>query len=151
MGDCLKGVPGANRGPSCRRRVSSCGRPATLAVEPSLHLVARGYRPQRTLSHVHVKVHDVSALHCVPQDAGNIALCAGGNLRLVAALAEGVPIAYNSVVRRIAYSRAGVTVRTAEREFKGELQIECVTECHCAVACAAMGDFLLLHHCIMSR
>ena len=44
----------------------------------------------------------------------------GGNLRLVAALAEGLPIVYNSVVTHICYSGKGVAVRTAEREYRGQ-------------------------------
>ena len=44
----------------------------------------------------------------------------GGNLRVVAALAEGTPVAYNSVVREVRCCCGGVAVRTATHEFKGE-------------------------------
>lgn len=44
---------------------------------------------------------------------------AGGNLRLVEALAEGLPVMYNSVVTDVAYSRAGVRVQTAGGAFTG--------------------------------
>ncbi|KAK9804501.1 hypothetical protein WJX73_000258 [Symbiochloris irregularis] len=44
----------------------------------------------------------------------------GGNIRLVAALAEGTPVMYNSVVTQICASREGVAVRTATHEFKGD-------------------------------
>ena len=46
---------------------------------------------------------------------------AGGNLRLVAALAEGLPVVYNSVVTNVTYSAKGVAVRAAGREFRGQL------------------------------
>jgi hypothetical protein len=45
---------------------------------------------------------------------------AGGNIRLVAAMAEGLPVMYNSVVREIRYSSSGVAVRTDMHEFAGE-------------------------------
>ncbi|KAK9918934.1 hypothetical protein WJX75_008165 [Coccomyxa subellipsoidea] len=44
----------------------------------------------------------------------------GGNLRLVAALTEGLPIMYNSVVKEIRYSKNRVAVRTATHEFQGD-------------------------------
>lgn len=44
----------------------------------------------------------------------------GGNLRLVAALTEGLPIMYNSVVKEIRYSKNRVAVRTTNHEFQGK-------------------------------
>eukprot|EP00884_Botryococcus_braunii_P000714 jgi/Botrbrau1/10643/Bobra.53_2s0002.1 len=44
----------------------------------------------------------------------------GGNIRLVSALTEGLPILYNSVVREVRYSAAGVAVRTDLHEFTGD-------------------------------
>lgn len=44
---------------------------------------------------------------------------AGGNLRLVAAMAEGLPIFYNSIVSRIQYAEDGVMVQAGGRSFKG--------------------------------
>ena len=43
----------------------------------------------------------------------------GGNLRLVAALAEGLPIFYNSIVSRIQYAEDGVMVQAGGRSFRG--------------------------------
>lgn len=40
-------------------------------------------------------------------------------MRLVAALLEGLPVVYNSVVKRIRYCAKGVSVSTATHEFKG--------------------------------
>ena len=49
-----------------------------------------------------------------------VGCCTGGNLRLVAALTEGLPIMYNSVVKEIRYSKNRVAVRTATHEFQGK-------------------------------
>ena len=38
---------------------------------------------------------------------------AGGNLRLVEALADGLPVVYNSVVTDVVHSRTGVRVHTS--------------------------------------
>ena len=46
---------------------------------------------------------------------------AGGNVRLVAALADGLPIFYNSVVSRVQYGPGGVHVTAGGRTFKGAL------------------------------
>lgn len=48
----------------------------------------------------------------------------GGNVRLVAALAEGVPVLYNSVVKRIRYCSAGVEVDTDGVTYAGALVVE---------------------------
>lgn len=52
------------------------------------------------------------------------AVCTGGNIRLVSALTEGLPVLYNSVVREIRYSAAGVAVRTDLHEFTGMILVE---------------------------
>lgn len=44
-------------------------------------------------------------------------------MRLVEALAEGLPVLYNSVVTDVAYSTAGVCVRTASHQVTGALQL----------------------------
>ena len=51
-------------------------------------------------------------------------LCAGGNIRLVAALAEGVPIMYNSPVREIRHCSTSVAVHTPAHEFRGAIGLE---------------------------
>ena len=51
-------------------------------------------------------------------------MLAGGNMRLVEALAEGLPVLYNSVVTDVAYSAAGVCVRTASHQVTGELNYQ---------------------------
>ncbi|KAK9846501.1 hypothetical protein WJX81_005367 [Elliptochloris bilobata] len=47
-------------------------------------------------------------------------LLPGGNMRLVEALAEGLPVLYNSVVTDVAYSSGGVSVQTATHRFTGD-------------------------------
>lgn len=37
----------------------------------------------------------------------------------MAALTEGLPVVYNSVVKEVLYSKKGVAVRTATQEFQG--------------------------------
>ena len=54
-----------------------------------------------------------------------IALGAGGNLRLVAALADGLPIFYNSVVSRIQHGADSVAVEAGGRTFKGVPPLSC--------------------------
>ena len=44
----------------------------------------------------------------------------GGNIRLVAGLASGLPLVYNSVVHGIEYSEDRVRVKTASRSFEGD-------------------------------
>ena len=39
---------------------------------------------------------------------------------MVAALAEGTPVMYNSVVNEVRYCASGVAVRTDSHEFRGE-------------------------------
>ena len=55
---------------------------------------------------------------------------AGGNVRLVAALAKDVPILYNSVVQEVRYCQYGVAVRTATHEFRGECLPATLTALH---------------------
>ena len=45
---------------------------------------------------------------------------AGGNLRLIAAMTEGVPVIYNSRVKKIVYAADGVAVQTDTHVFKGD-------------------------------
>ena len=45
---------------------------------------------------------------------------AGGNIRLVAGLAAGLPIVYNSVVQKVEYSEDRVRVNTAANSIEGE-------------------------------
>ena len=47
-------------------------------------------------------------------------LFAGGNARLVEALADGLPIVYNSVVDRVQYAGNGVKVHAGGRIYEGE-------------------------------
>lgn len=68
----------------------------------------------------------LSHQHSCEKDASNYAVgqigsfgCTGGNLRFVSALVEELPVLYNSVVREIRYSSAGVAVRTDFQEFAG--------------------------------
>lgn len=56
-----------------------------------------------------------SALQCSTRVAH-----AGGNIRLVAGMAEGLPIIYNSVVQEVEYSDIKVRVSTASTSFEGE-------------------------------
>lgn len=51
----------------------------------------------------------------------NLCLLVGGNLRLIAALTQGVPVIYNSRVKKIAYAADGVAVQTDKHVFKGAL------------------------------
>lgn len=44
----------------------------------------------------------------------------GGNLRLIAGLAEGLPVFYNSVVKRIRYHQQGVEVDTDTHSFQAD-------------------------------
>ena len=68
--------------------------------------------------------HAVHAAHVVnallKSGCQPFSLLAGGNIRLVAGLAEGLPILYNSVVRDIHYSESRVRVSTASKSFEGE-------------------------------
>ncbi|KAH7427187.1 hypothetical protein KP509_10G033500 [Ceratopteris richardii] len=47
----------------------------------------------------------------------------GGNVRLVSALAEGVPILYGKQVHTIRYSASGVQVVTANQVFEGDMAL----------------------------
>ena len=65
-------------------------------------------------------------LCCINSPGRELALCsarvahAGGNIRLVAGMAEGLPIVYNSVVQEIEYSDSRVRVSTASTSYEGE-------------------------------
>ena len=65
-------------------------------------------------------------LCCAKGPVGELALCsacvahAGGNIRLVAGMAEGLPIIYNSVVQEVEYSDSKVRVSTASTSYEGE-------------------------------
>ena len=65
-------------------------------------------------------------LCCIDSLGRELALCsaymalAGGNIRLVAGMAEGLPIIYNSVVQEVEYSDSKVRVSTASTSFEGE-------------------------------
>ena len=69
----------------------------------------------------------LSHLICYANGPGReLALCsaylahAGGNVRLVAGMAEGLPIIYNSVVQEVEYSDSKVRVSTASTSYEGE-------------------------------
>ena len=62
-----------------------------------------------------------SVLYIVRGPSSKPRACAGGNIRLVAALAEGLPIMYNSPVQEIRHCATGVAVRTPSHEFRGGL------------------------------
>ena len=59
----------------------------------------------------------------------------GCNLRIVAALAEGLPIFYNSVVDAISYSSQGVAVYTQDTVFKGIQNATGGTKVLCMLMC----------------
>ena len=68
----------------------------------------------------------LSHLLCCTNGPGReLALCsaylahAGGNVRLVAGMAEGLPIIYNSVVQEVEYSDSKVRVSTASTSYEG--------------------------------
>lgn len=68
----------------------------------------------------------------------------GGNLRLVAALAEGLPVLYNTVVTDVEYSASGVSLMTATHEIQGpQPTVSSVSELSWCVqvagACAAVN------------
>lgn len=65
---------------------------------------------------------------------------AGGNIRLVAALAEGLPVLYNSVVTEVRCSASGAVVRTHNHEFQGEQRIHsCCSSVVCCGSSALAG------------
>lgn len=72
----------------------------------------------------------------------------GGNVRLVAALAEGVPVVYNSAVKQVRYCSAGVEVDTEGVTYKGvcvlgwegvcEVVVGCMQQCTCVCICGLL-------------
>ena len=73
---------------------------------PSLYVSHKPYVPFHS-------IYDDSEAHSCP--------LAGGNIRLVAGLAAGLPIIYNSVVQSIEYSEDRVRVSAGSRSFEGNL------------------------------
>ena len=79
----------------------------------------------------------------------------GGNIRLVAALAEGLPILYNSPVQEVRHCSTGVAVRTPAQEFRGkEACLHTTTGCCClgctvdvGCICAVICSQRLGAHC----
>ena len=61
---------------------------------------------------------------------------AGCNLRLVKALAQGLPILYNHVVKEVKYEQAGVSVTAGNTVIKGDASMQAVfhpvTACCCS-------------------
>lgn len=64
----------------------------------------------------------LSSMGCLKEGEGR----AGGNMRLVEALAEGLPVVYNSVATDIAYSGSGVRVNTATSSTRGDRPCFCL-------------------------
>lgn len=62
---------------------------------------------------------------------------AGCNLRLVKALAQGLPILYNHVVKEVKYEQAGVSVTAGNTVIKGDVSVQdglhSVTTCCCSI------------------
>lgn len=79
-------------------------------------------------------VENLSLAHWDQDDpwemAGDHCFLPGGNTRLVAALAEGVPIFYKARVSKVAYGQDGVVV-TAKID-EGETQF-CADACLCTI------------------